>query len=130
MTRDAANTPMVLDVFRVLIDMRLTLYEEHSGSSHSHSVSHPHRGHSHGGGHSHSHDSPQDGSSRTDKGRGGKRRYKPTEHDMEKLRSTLKQLVRDWSEEVYDSSRENRYPRLILTAHAGKSGAGRLLRAH
>ncbi|EIW53331.1 N2227-domain-containing protein [Trametes versicolor FP-101664 SS1] len=72
---------------------------EHSGSSHSHSVSHPHRGHSHGGGHSHSHDSPQDGSSRTDKGRGGKRRYKPTEHDMEKLRSTLKQLVRDWSEE-------------------------------
>ncbi|KAL7284714.1 hypothetical protein ACG7TL_002020 [Trametes sanguinea] len=28
-----------------------------------------------------------------------KRKYRPTEHDMDKLRSTLKQLVRDWSEE-------------------------------
>lgn len=49
---------------------------------------------------------------------------------MEKLRSTLKQLVRDWSEEVYNSLREIPYSRLVLTAHTGKSGAGRLLRAH
>ncbi|KAF7308312.1 N2227 domain-containing protein [Mycena chlorophos] len=46
---------------------------------HAHSHSHDHGGHSH----SHSH---------------GKR-YKPTDFDMDKLRSTLKQLVRDWSAE-------------------------------
>jgi len=29
-----------------------------------------------------------------------RKKYRPTEFDMDKLRSTLKQLVRDWSEEV------------------------------
>ncbi|KDR76864.1 hypothetical protein GALMADRAFT_95480 [Galerina marginata CBS 339.88] len=57
------------------------------GSSHSHSHSHSHSG---------DHHRQHNGNSR-----GGKRskRYIPTESDMDKLRSTLKQLVRDWSEE-------------------------------
>ncbi|KAJ7456004.1 N2227-like protein-domain-containing protein [Mycena galericulata] len=46
----------------------------HSHHSHSHS-------HSHGHGHGHA------------------KRYKPTDCDMDKLRSTLKQFVRDWSEQ-------------------------------
>ncbi|KAI0372549.1 N2227-domain-containing protein [Pilatotrama ljubarskyi] len=65
-------------------------------ASHGHAHSHP-QTHAHGS-HSHSHGPPQ-GPSGQHRERGGKRRYKPTEHDMDKLRSTLKQLVRDWSEE-------------------------------
>ncbi|KAJ7272424.1 N2227-domain-containing protein [Mycena rebaudengoi] len=54
--------------------------------------SHAHEhGHSHGHSHSHSHDAP-----------GKKRRYRPTDFDMDKLRSTLKQFVRDWSVEGKD----------------------------
>ncbi|KAF8179881.1 N2227-domain-containing protein [Pholiota molesta] len=49
-------------------------------SSHSHSHSHSHGSHGHG-------------SSKRD------RKNRPTEFDMDKLRSTMKQLVRDWSEE-------------------------------
>ncbi|KAI0827350.1 N2227-domain-containing protein [Trametes gibbosa] len=49
--------------------------------------------------HSHVREFPSEARPSGDKGRDGKRRYKPTEHDMDKLRSTLKQLVRDWSEE-------------------------------
>lgn len=55
---------------------------EHGGDGRSHS--HPHN---HGGGHTHSHGSSDHGIN---------------EGDMEKVRSTLKQLVRDWSEEVSD----------------------------
>lgn len=51
-----------------------------SGRSHSHSHDHSHS-------HSHSHSAPQ------------KHKYRPTEADMDKLRSTLKQFVRDWSVE-------------------------------
>ncbi|KAJ7454340.1 N2227-domain-containing protein [Mycena galericulata] len=50
--------------------------------AHSHTHSHSH---SHGHGHGHPHAPGQ--------------RYKPTDFDMDKLRSTLKQFVRDWSEE-------------------------------
>ncbi|KAJ6462279.1 N2227-like protein-domain-containing protein [Mycena vitilis] len=57
-------------------------------SSMPHSHEHGHS-HSHGHNHSHSHD----GTPRN------RRRYKPTDFDMDKLRSTLKQFVRDWSEE-------------------------------
>ncbi|KAH9854552.1 N2227-domain-containing protein [Lenzites betulinus] len=66
---------------------------DHHEHSHNHGASHAH------GSHTHSHDSSNDASSGINKGHGGKRPYKPTEHDMDKLRSTLKQLVRDWSEE-------------------------------
>jgi len=55
------------------------------------------RGHSHGHAHSHSHGShlhPSAGSENTT------RRHRATDFDMDKVRSTLKQLVRDWSEEV------------------------------
>ncbi|KAI0649903.1 N2227-domain-containing protein [Trametes meyenii] len=67
-------------------DGGLTFQKEHS-HSHSH------------GSHSHSHASPRAGPSRGSSGQAIKRTYKPTEHDMDKLRSTLKQLVRDWSKE-------------------------------
>jgi carnosine N-methyltransferase len=56
-------------------------------SSHSHSHSHSHDPHVS----SHAHDTG------TPKQR---KKYKTTDFDMDKLRSTLKQLVRDWSEEV------------------------------
>ena len=32
---------------------------------------------------------------------GKRKQYQPTDFDMDKLRSTLKQLVRDWSQEVH-----------------------------
>ena len=58
------------------------------GPSHPHSHSHPRL---HGDHHHHG----QDG------GRPNRpQKYTPTEFDMDKLRSTFKQLVRDWSEEV------------------------------
>ena len=53
---------------------------EHGGDGHSHS-------HERGGRHTHSHGSSNHGIN---------------EGDMDKVRSTLKQLVRDWSEEVSD----------------------------
>ncbi|KAH9829226.1 N2227-domain-containing protein [Rhodofomes roseus] len=62
------------------------------GPFHSHSHDHTH------GPHSHSHDAP----TRASQGHAGpekKGRYRPTDFDMDKLRSTLKQFVRDWSEE-------------------------------
>ncbi|PPQ96317.1 hypothetical protein CVT26_005680 [Gymnopilus dilepis] len=74
---------------------------DHNHGSHSHAHTrggdgghHQHSNHSdprsrarvgHHGGHGHTHDRP--------------RKFRPTESDMDKLRSTLKQLVRDWSEE-------------------------------
>ncbi|THH28862.1 hypothetical protein EUX98_g5320 [Antrodiella citrinella] len=58
-----------------------------SGHSHDHS-----RGHTH----SHSHGEPSHSHS---DGISGGRKYRPSEGDMEKLRSTIKQFVRDWSVE-------------------------------
>jgi carnosine N-methyltransferase len=46
--------------------------------------SHPHHPHPHGHSHEHTHS----------------RSRRPREFDIDKVRSTLKQLVRDWSEEV------------------------------
>ncbi|KAK7052931.1 hypothetical protein VNI00_004251 [Paramarasmius palmivorus] len=71
--------------------------------------------HSHDGGHSHSHshEHPHNhGSSRRSK------KYKPNEGDMDKLRSTLKQFVRDWSEEGTEE-RETAYKPMkdALLAH-------------
>ncbi|KAF7304952.1 N2227 domain-containing protein [Mycena kentingensis (nom. inval.)] len=63
--------------------------EEQPTSEHSHAHSHGHdHGHAYEHGHSHSHG-----------GQSKRGRYKPTDFDMDKLRSTLKQLVRDWSAE-------------------------------
>ncbi|KAJ3800951.1 N2227-domain-containing protein [Lentinula aff. detonsa] len=66
--------------------------------SSSHSHSHSHSSHSHS--HSHSHSPSHSHSSRKE--------YKPTAFDMDKLRSTLKQLVRDWSAEGQEE-RETSY---------------------
>ncbi|EMD36969.1 hypothetical protein CERSUDRAFT_106004 [Gelatoporia subvermispora B] len=74
---------------------------------HSHSHDHPHEdgqphSHSHShptGSHTHSHGGPASG---------GHGRYRPTDHDMDKLRSTLKQFVRDWSREG-EAEREASY---------------------
>ncbi|KAJ8083549.1 hypothetical protein PM082_009423 [Marasmius tenuissimus] len=67
--------------------------------SHSHNHDHAHdHDHDHGHGHSHSHEHGHDhdhshGSPRKPK------KYRPNEGDLDKVRSTLKQFVRDWSEE-------------------------------
>ncbi|OCH90507.1 N2227-domain-containing protein [Obba rivulosa] len=68
------------------------------GHCHPEDNAHPH-GHSHSSpleGHSHSYEGPSRNLSSAVSGRA---RYRPNDHDMEKLRSTLKQLVRDWSGE-------------------------------
>ena len=70
------------------------------GHSHSHGDHDHGHTHSHEGGHGHSHESP------SNHGRHHSQKYRPTDSDMDKLRSTLKQFVRDWSEEVFtDASR-------------------------
>ncbi|KAK7055822.1 carnosine N-methyltransferase [Favolaschia claudopus] len=67
---------------------------QQSAAGHSHDHVSSDHSHSHGGhGHSHSHHHSHDGMSRN------RQRYKPTDFDMDKLRSTLKQFVRDWSVE-------------------------------
>ncbi|KAM5536767.1 hypothetical protein V8D89_009485 [Ganoderma adspersum] len=58
-----------------------------------HAHSHSHGSHSHS--HTHEHGAPSVAGLNGVQGQQGK--YRPTEHDMDKLRSTLKQLVRDWS---------------------------------
>ncbi|KAJ7667264.1 N2227-domain-containing protein [Mycena rosella] len=64
---------------------------ESSATANHHSHEHVSPGHTHSHDHSYSH--THDG---TPQRRG---RYKPTDFDMDKLRSTLKQFVRDWSVE-------------------------------
>ncbi|KDQ06519.1 hypothetical protein BOTBODRAFT_39554 [Botryobasidium botryosum FD-172 SS1] len=71
---------------------------QHSSAQGPHQHGHPSEhqpahGHAHGHSHTHSHDHPYD--------RIRRRRapYQPSEFDIDKLRSTLKQLVRDWSAE-------------------------------
>ncbi|KAF9001139.1 N2227-like protein-domain-containing protein [Cyathus striatus] len=70
-------------------------HDNGGGPSRSHSHSH---GSGHGG-HGHSHSHSHSGAHESHHGRSPRRKYKPTEFDMDKLRSTLKQFVRDWSEE-------------------------------
>jgi carnosine N-methyltransferase len=50
--------------------------------------------------HSHPHSLPHAHDIRPDI-LGKRKQYQPTDFDMDKLRSTLKQLVRDWSQEVH-----------------------------
>ncbi|KAI9438377.1 N2227-domain-containing protein [Lactarius indigo] len=61
----------------------------------SHGHTHPHPGHT---GHAHSHSHGPHSYSSTDSAN-QKRKHRPTDFEMDKVRSTLKQLVRDWSEE-------------------------------
>ncbi|KAG2112813.1 N2227-domain-containing protein [Suillus cothurnatus] len=68
------------------------MHDHSHGDVHSHSHSHPHHHHSHS--HDHANATPD---LTTDIKH--QRKYKPTDFDMDKLRSTLKQFVRDWSEE-------------------------------
>ncbi|KZP20355.1 N2227-domain-containing protein [Athelia psychrophila] len=58
--------------------------------------SHSDLSHSHGHSHDHSHEL---GHANPPAFSGKPKRYKPTEFDMDKLRSTIKQFVRDWSGE-------------------------------
>ncbi|KAG8991336.1 hypothetical protein FRB90_001390 [Tulasnella sp. 427] len=70
--------------------------------SHGHESHGSHGGHSHSGhgGHSHSHGQHDShGHGRNRRGKGKKKEDKPTDFDMDKVRSSLKQFVRDWSEE-------------------------------
>ena len=71
----------------------------------THDHSHP-PGHSHEHSHPHSHEFLPHPSTVQENPR---RRRRPTDFDMDKVRSTLKQLVRDWSAEVSatSSSRDN-----------------------
>ena len=66
----------------------------HQQSFHTHSHDHQHGDHSH----DHNHSGHQSHSRKKDKS------DKPGDFDMDKLRSTLKQFVRDWSEEVSESA--------------------------
>ncbi|KDQ56529.1 hypothetical protein JAAARDRAFT_194531 [Jaapia argillacea MUCL 33604] len=71
----------------------------HSHSHGDHSNSHSHS-HDHASNHSHSHSHPPADAHRLNiTSTGRKKPYRPTDFDMDKLRSTLKQFVRDWSEE-------------------------------
>ncbi|KZT65003.1 N2227-domain-containing protein [Daedalea quercina L-15889] len=71
--------------------------DDDTGPSHPHSHGHTRGPHSHLHPHSHSHNAP--GSSHGHSDPGKQKKYRPTDFDMDKLRSTLKQFVRDWSEE-------------------------------
>ncbi|KAH7908543.1 N2227-like protein-domain-containing protein, partial [Hygrophoropsis aurantiaca] len=62
------------------------------GRSHSHSHSHSY----HGPSHSHDHDGENENHDARQKRHA---KYRPTDFDMDKLRSTLKQFARDWSSE-------------------------------
>jgi carnosine N-methyltransferase len=68
--------------------------EGSSAAPHSHPRPH---GHSHDHPHTHAHGTHSNSSTGPENTR---RKRRPTDFDMDKVRSTLKQLVRDWSEEV------------------------------
>ncbi|KAH9996103.1 N2227-domain-containing protein [Russula vinacea] len=72
--------------------------EGSSAAPHGHPHPHP-RGHSHDHPHTHTHGSHSNSSTSPENTR---RKRRPTDFDMDKVRSTLKQLVRDWSEEGKD----------------------------
>ena len=90
---DPPVTPVLLPTHLNCIDPFSFQEDIHENSTniahdHSHGRSHSHTRNSHSHDHSHTriNSSPK--------------RYQPSELDMDKLRSTLKQLVRDWGEEV------------------------------
>ena len=58
----------------------------------------------------------------------GQGKYKATDFDMDKLRSTLKQFVRDWSEDVRVSVIQRCSPS-VIDAPPGESRARCMLRA-
>ncbi|PIL29128.1 hypothetical protein GSI_09176 [Ganoderma sinense ZZ0214-1] len=71
--------------------------DDNRGEGPSHAINHSHS-HSHGShSHSHTHEHHAPSIAPVYGAQGQQRKYRPTEHDMDKLRSTIKQLVRDWS---------------------------------
>ncbi|KAH9077810.1 N2227-domain-containing protein [Lactarius deliciosus] len=87
----------------VAVSQTTNVADPRDGSNPTAGPSSPGPGHSHPGhtGHAHSHShgphSPTDSANH-------KRKHRPTDFDMDKVRSTLKQLVRDWSEEKREAS--------------------------
>ncbi|KZT26103.1 N2227-domain-containing protein [Neolentinus lepideus HHB14362 ss-1] len=75
-------------------DETVSAIDGHTGES-THDHSHPHSHDGLNAGHPHSHGPPLT----LGPGSHKPRRYRPTDADMDKLRSTLKQFVRDWSAE-------------------------------
>ncbi|THH19544.1 hypothetical protein EW146_g1640 [Bondarzewia mesenterica] len=73
--------------------------EEHHGRQISHGHGHDRSDRSHSHSHSHSHGHPSASGFHPSATSGSRKRYRPTDFDMDKLRSTLKQFVRDWSDE-------------------------------
>ncbi|KAF9446460.1 N2227-domain-containing protein [Macrolepiota fuliginosa MF-IS2] len=68
------------------------------GSAHTHEHGHGHD-HAAGPSHSHPHSQPHGHSHPRSHGPNRQKEFRPSESDMDKLRSTLKQFVRDWSVE-------------------------------
>ncbi|KAL1745155.1 N2227-like protein-domain-containing protein [Schizophyllum fasciatum] len=87
------------EIFGIGADSGLDDCEDHGDEPNGSALADRHK-HEHSHAHSHDHGSHSHAGSAPTSAPGRKRRrYKPTEFDMDKLRSTLKQLVRDWSEE-------------------------------
>ncbi|KAA1475264.1 N2227-domain-containing protein [Dentipellis sp. KUC8613] len=105
------------EIFGHMVDEELVEAEEDTavreGPSHSHSHTHQHD-HEHGHSHSHEHGSHDHGHSHS----APNKPYRPSDFDMDKLRSTLKQFVRDWSEEGREEREESYRPlKEALVAH-------------
>lgn len=117
-----------------LLKTYLTIAEIASEPEHTHAHSHSNpSGLTHreplGLEHSHSHDSPSNlhthehvGPQRAPVPQRQRSRYRPTEADMDKLRSTVKQFVRDWSVEVRVRGKEviERLNAYAVVTHQGK----------
>ncbi|KAK7678716.1 hypothetical protein QCA50_018298 [Cerrena zonata] len=73
--------------------------QSHGDHGHSHSHDHSHGDHSHSHSHSTSEGHSHGSHIHADPSGSRRRPYRSNEGDMDKLRSTLKQFVRDWSEE-------------------------------
>ncbi|KAI0311418.1 N2227-like protein-domain-containing protein [Amylostereum chailletii] len=96
---------------------------DHARPSHSHDHGGPSTDHAHSHGpatpsRTHSHDPADPARSHDHGSRAHNRRYKPTDFDMDKLRSTLKQFVRDWSVEGLEEREASYKPvKDALVAH-------------
>lgn len=80
-----------MGVSHILLELNGQLPRPSEGHHHDHA-------HDHGSEHSHEHNRTHRHSRRHS--RNAPARYQASSSDMEKVRSTLKQFVRDWSEEV------------------------------
>ncbi|TFY59989.1 hypothetical protein EVG20_g7589 [Dentipellis fragilis] len=106
------------EIFGHAVDEEIVNASEDTTGGPSHSHSHTHQ-HDHGHRHSHSHEHGAYGHGHSHSV--PNKPYRPSDFDMDKLRSTLKQFVRDWSEEVG----ERLYPSLFLPASDGPGSHAR-----